>query len=101
MILAAPRLIVAALARVNLGLLVLALDLAVPPLFLTAVLLVGVLSLAGGAALCVLSSLALTIALLCSLGFGLAAFFAWLVHGRDVLPPGALVSIAPYVLRKL
>jgi cellulose synthase/poly-beta-1,6-N-acetylglucosamine synthase-like glycosyltransferase len=101
MISAAPKLIVAAVARGNLGLLVLALDLAVPPLSLTAVLLAGVLSLAGGAALCGFSSLALTIALLCSLGFGLAVFLAWLVHGRDVLPPGAVVSIAPYVLRKL
>jgi cellulose synthase/poly-beta-1,6-N-acetylglucosamine synthase-like glycosyltransferase len=101
MISAAPRLIVAAVARGNLALLVLALDLAVPPLSLTAVLLAGVLSLAGGAALCGLSSLALTIAFLCSLSFGLAVFLAWLVDGRDVLPPNAVVSIAPYVLRKL
>jgi cellulose synthase/poly-beta-1,6-N-acetylglucosamine synthase-like glycosyltransferase len=101
MISRAPSLIVAAVARGNLGLLALALDLAVPPPSLMAVLLAGVLSLAGGAALCGLSSLALTIALLCSLGFGLAVFLAWSVHGRDVLPPGAVVSIAPYVFRKL
>jgi cellulose synthase/poly-beta-1,6-N-acetylglucosamine synthase-like glycosyltransferase len=101
MISAAPRLIVAALARGNLGLLPLALDLAVPPLSLTAVLLAGVLSLAGAAAVWGLSSLALIIALLCSMGFGIAVFLAWLVYGRDVLPPAAVVSIAPYVLRKL
>jgi cellulose synthase/poly-beta-1,6-N-acetylglucosamine synthase-like glycosyltransferase len=101
MISAAPSLIVAAVARGNLGLLALALDLAVPPLSLVAVLLAGVLLLAVGAALCGLSGLALTIALLCSLGFGLAIFLAWLVHGRDVLPPCAVVSIAPYVFRKL
>ena len=101
MIAAAPRLIVAAVARGNLGLLVLALDLAVPPLSLMAVLLAVVLSVASGVALYGLSSLALTIALLCSLGFGSAVLLAWFMHGRDVLPPGAVVSIAPYVLRKL
>jgi cellulose synthase/poly-beta-1,6-N-acetylglucosamine synthase-like glycosyltransferase len=101
MISAAPSLMVAAVARGNLGLLALALDLAVPPLSLTAVLLAGLVSLAGGAALCGASSLALTIALLCSLGFGLAVVLAWWVHGRDVLPPGAVMSIAPYVFRKL
>ena len=101
MISAAPKLIIAAVARGNLRLLVLALDLAVPPLSLTAVLLAGLLPLAAAAALCALSSLALTIALLCSLGFGSAVFLAWVVHGRDVLPPRAVVSIAPYVLRKL
>jgi hypothetical protein len=83
------------------GLLALALDLAAPPLSLTVVLLAGALSLAAAATLCGLSSFALAIALSCSLGFGLAVFLAWLVHGRDVLPPGAIMSIAPYVFRKL
>ena len=93
--------LIAAVARGDPGLLALALDLAVPPLSLTAVLLAGVLLLAGVATFCGLSSLPLTIALVCSLGFGLAVFLAWLVHGRDVLPPSAVVSIAPYVFRKL
>jgi cellulose synthase/poly-beta-1,6-N-acetylglucosamine synthase-like glycosyltransferase len=101
MISAVPGLIIKALARGDLGLLALALDLAVPPLSLMAVLLAGVLSLAGVATLCGLPSLSLTIALSCSLGFGSAIFLAWLVHGRDVLPPNAIVSIAPYVFRKL
>jgi cellulose synthase/poly-beta-1,6-N-acetylglucosamine synthase-like glycosyltransferase len=101
MISAVPRLIIAALARGDLGLVALALDLAVPPLSLMAVLLAGLLSLAAVAILCGLSSLPLTIALLCSFGFGLAVFLAWLAHGRDVLPPSAAISIAPYVFRKL
>ncbi len=101
MISAVPRLIIAAVARGDPGLLALALDLAVPPLSLTAVLLAGVLLLTRVATFCGLSSLPLTIALVCSLGFGLAVFLAWLVHGRDVLPPRAVVSIAPYVFRKL
>jgi cellulose synthase/poly-beta-1,6-N-acetylglucosamine synthase-like glycosyltransferase len=101
MISAVPGLIIAAVGRGDLGLLALALDLAVPPLSLTAVLLAGVLLLAGVATFCGLSSLPLTIALLCSLGFGLSVFLAWLVHGRDILPPNAVVSIAPYVFRKI
>jgi len=101
MISAVPSLIVGAAARGNLGLLALALDLAVPPLSLTAVLLAGVLSLAAAAAFCGLSGFALGIAVLCSLGFGLAVFLAWMAHGRDVLPPSALASIPLYVFRKL
>jgi cellulose synthase/poly-beta-1,6-N-acetylglucosamine synthase-like glycosyltransferase len=101
MISAVPRLIAAAVAHTSLGLLVLAIDLAVPPLSLMAILLAGVLALAAGAALCGLSSLPLTIALMCALGFGLAVFLGWLVHGRDVLPRSAVASIAPYVFRKL
>jgi cellulose synthase/poly-beta-1,6-N-acetylglucosamine synthase-like glycosyltransferase len=101
MISSVPSLIAIAVARGNLGLLSLALDLAVPPLSLTVVLLAGALSLAAAAMLCGLSSFALTIALPCSIGFGLAVFFAWFARGRDVLPPSAIVSIAPYVFRKL
>jgi cellulose synthase/poly-beta-1,6-N-acetylglucosamine synthase-like glycosyltransferase len=101
MISSVPSLIIAAVARSDLGLLALALDLAVPPLSLMAVLLAGVLLLAGLAAFCGLSNLPLTIALLCLLGFGLALFLAWLVYGRNVLPPSAVVSIVPYVFRKL
>jgi cellulose synthase/poly-beta-1,6-N-acetylglucosamine synthase-like glycosyltransferase len=101
MISAVPRLIVAAVARGNVGLLALALDLAVPPLSLVAVLLAGILLLSGTATICGVSSIAFAMALSCALGFGLAVFLAWLVHGRDVLPAIAIASIAPYVLRKL
>jgi hypothetical protein len=101
MISSVPGLIAVAVARGNLGLLALALDLAVPPLSLTVVLLAGALSLAAAAALFGLSSFALAIALSCSLGFGLAVFLAWFARGRDVLPLRAIVSVAPYVLRKL
>jgi cellulose synthase/poly-beta-1,6-N-acetylglucosamine synthase-like glycosyltransferase len=100
-ILDAPRLCLVALSRFNWELMALALDLAVPPLSLTAILLAGLVSLTGMATLCGLSSVALTIALSCSLAFGLAVFLAWLVHGRDVLPPSAVVSVAMYVYRKL
>jgi cellulose synthase/poly-beta-1,6-N-acetylglucosamine synthase-like glycosyltransferase len=101
MISAIPRLIVVAAARAKVGLLGLALDLAVPPLSFMVVLLAGILLLAATAAFWGLSCLAFVIALSCSLGFGLAMLLAWLAHGRDVLPPAAIVSIAPYVLRKL
>lgn len=101
LIAAVPRLIIEAVAQRNLGLLALALDLAVPPLSLTSVLLIAVLALAAASALWGLSILALAIALVSSLGFGLAVFLAWWAYGRDVLPAHAIVSIAPYVLRKL
>lgn len=101
LIAAAPRLIIEAALQRNLGLLALALDLAVPPLSLTTVLLAAVFALAAANALWGLSTLALAISLFSLLGFGLAVFLAWLAYGRDVLPPRAVVSIAPYVLRKL
>lgn len=101
MISAVPGLIAAAAARSNLGLLALALDLAVPPLSFTVVLLAGALSFATAAALCGLATFALPLSFSASLGFGAAVFLAWLARGRDVLPPRALASIVPYVFRKL
>jgi cellulose synthase/poly-beta-1,6-N-acetylglucosamine synthase-like glycosyltransferase len=101
MISSVPSLIAATVAHGSLGVLALALDLAVPPLSLTVVLLAGALLLAVVATLCGLSSFALPIALSCSLGFGLAVFLAWLAHGRDVLPLSAILLITPYVFRKL
>lgn len=101
MILEAPRLLLAGIARRNWGLVALALDVAVPPLSLLTVLVTGMLLLAGVAALCGLSSIALKFSLLSFLGLALAVVLSWLVHGRDVLPPGAVFSIGAYVARKL
>jgi hypothetical protein len=53
------------------------------------------------AALFGLSSLALTISTASLLLFIAAAGLVWINYGRDVLPPGAVLLIAPYVLRKL
>jgi cellulose synthase/poly-beta-1,6-N-acetylglucosamine synthase-like glycosyltransferase len=95
---AVPRLLFLAITRRNLDLLVLTLDLAVPPLSLLELLLVGIFLLTSLAALSGLSSAPLIIATANVLVFGLAIVFAWLKFGRDILPAQAVLSISP--LRK-
>lgn len=94
-----PRLLAASPA--NPPLLALALDLAVPPLSLQAVMLAAITLVAAAAAFCGISAAALAIALAGSLGFSAAVFLAWLADGRDVLPPAAVLQVAPYVFSKL
>jgi len=48
-----------------------------------------------------LSSLALTLSAANLVAFVLAAFLAWLKCGRDIMPVGAVLSIALYILGKL
>jgi cellulose synthase/poly-beta-1,6-N-acetylglucosamine synthase-like glycosyltransferase len=95
---AVPRLLFLAITRRNLDLLVLTLDLAVPPLSLLVLLLAGIFLFTSLAALSGLSSAPLIIATANVLVFGLAVFFAWLKFGRDILPAHAFLSIGP--LRK-
>jgi cellulose synthase/poly-beta-1,6-N-acetylglucosamine synthase-like glycosyltransferase len=90
-----------AIARRNWGLLALTLDLAVPPLSLLGILAVGMFVVTGLAALFGISPAALVISAVGVVAFFLAAFLAWLKCGRNVLPPGALLLIAPYALGKL
>ena len=96
-----PRLLPLAIARRNKDLLALALDLAVPPLSLLALLIVGMVVLASLAAVLGLSSAALMVSTASLVAFALAVLVAWLSYGRDVLPLRALWSIAPYLLGKL
>jgi cellulose synthase/poly-beta-1,6-N-acetylglucosamine synthase-like glycosyltransferase len=96
-----PRLFPLAIARRNKDLLALALDLAVPPLSLLALLIVGMVVLASLAAVLGLSSAALMVSTASLVAFALAVLVAWLSHGRDVLPLRALWSIGPYLLGKL
>jgi cellulose synthase/poly-beta-1,6-N-acetylglucosamine synthase-like glycosyltransferase len=95
---AVPRLLFLAITRRNVDLLVLTLDLAVPPLSLLGLLLVGIFLLTSLAALSGLSSAPLIIATANVLVFGLAIVFAWLRFGRDILPVQAFLSTGP--LRK-
>ena len=97
----APRLFAAALARRNLGLFALTLDLSVPPLSLLTMLVMATLGLAGVAALFGLSDAAFEICAANALVFFFAVFFAWFKFGRDVLSPRAILSIPHYVLGKL
>jgi cellulose synthase/poly-beta-1,6-N-acetylglucosamine synthase-like glycosyltransferase len=98
---AAPSLVTKALARRNWNLLALTLDLAVPPLSLLGILVLGVFGVSGLASFFGCSFAALAISTASLLVFMLAAFFAWLECGRDVLPPYAILSIPTYIIGKL
>lgn len=95
-----PRLLFMAVARGNLGLLALTLDMAVPPLSLLTLTLVLMVSISGVALLLGLSSMALTISTACLSGFVLAVFVSWLKYGREVLSDRAILSIPLYILWK-
>ena len=96
-----PRLIGRAIIGRNVGLLVLALDLAVPPLALLGLLLAGAVIVTGVATLVGLSSLALIISAASFAALVFAVLLSWLTYGRVLLPPSALLSVVPYVLGKL
>jgi cellulose synthase/poly-beta-1,6-N-acetylglucosamine synthase-like glycosyltransferase len=95
-----PPLLAAAVARRDLGLLALVLDVAVPPLVVFSVFLVAVLAITAAGAAAGLSPAALIIAGIALIAFTLAAGLAWLSCGRDILPARNFASIVPYVLRK-
>ncbi len=97
----APRMLALAVARRDLGLLALALDLAVPPLSLFALLLALISAAAGLSAVAGLGTAALIISTTCVLAFAISILLAWSKCGRDVLPPRAILSIPGYVLGKL
>jgi len=96
-----PRLVGQAITRRHAGLFGLALDLAIPPLALLGLLLAGALLTTGIAWLAGLSSLPLIISASTIILFILAVFLCWVTHGRDLLPPTALLSVVPYALGKL
>jgi cellulose synthase/poly-beta-1,6-N-acetylglucosamine synthase-like glycosyltransferase len=97
----ALRLFCVAVSRRNWRLLALTLDLTVPPLSLLVMLVAGVFSLTLVAVFFGVSSAALAISTVTLLLFLAAIFLAWLKCGRDVLPVGAIILIAPYVFGKL
>jgi len=97
----APRLLGGALLRFDWHLLAQSLDLAVPPLSLLGLLVVASAAVCGTAALLGASKVALAISGVSLLAFAAAVLMAWLKCGRDVLPPGALLLLAPYVAGKL
>jgi len=98
---AAPSLIFAAMTRGNANLLALAFDLAVPPLSLLGMLVMGMTAVAGLATLFGASSAAMFVSTTSLVGFIGAVFLSWLKYGRDILPPRALLLIASYVFGKL
>lgn len=96
----APRLIMSAITRRNLGLLALALDLTVPPLILLGLLTIGVLLATSLAAWLVGAYVALIVGATSFAAFTTAVLVSWMVFGRDILPHHALWLIALYALRK-
>jgi cellulose synthase/poly-beta-1,6-N-acetylglucosamine synthase-like glycosyltransferase len=96
-----PRFLYLGIARRNWALLALTLDLAVPPLSLLAMLTVAMFAVTAVTAFLGFPAAAMAVSTATSLAFLSAVFLAWLNCGRDVLPPRAIWSIAPYVLGKL
>ena len=97
----AVPLIFSAIARRNAALLALALDAAVPPLALFALLIAGTFAVAAFAALLGLSAAPLVVASYVLLAFGLSGFLCWWNWGRKLLPASALPSMLAYLGSKL
>jgi cellulose synthase/poly-beta-1,6-N-acetylglucosamine synthase-like glycosyltransferase len=96
-----PRLVFQSLKGRNLDLLVLTLDLLVPPLSLLGLLIVGVFVLACLTTLLGSPSAAIEIAAMNLMVFTIAVLFAWLKFGRDVLPARGFLKIGPLIFQKL
>jgi cellulose synthase/poly-beta-1,6-N-acetylglucosamine synthase-like glycosyltransferase len=97
----APRLLALAIARRDRDLLAIALDLAVPPLSLLGMLVLGVFGLSLMYVIFGHSFAALAISAGSLVALTIATLLAWLKCGRDVVPPSALLLIPSYALRKL
>jgi cellulose synthase/poly-beta-1,6-N-acetylglucosamine synthase-like glycosyltransferase len=96
-----PRLMLTAVVQRNLALFVLALDLAIPPLTLLALLVAGVLAVSVIFAALGLGTLPLLLSAASLGALLLATGLAWLRFGRTILPARTLVRIPGYILGKL
>jgi len=95
-----PGLFLRSVADRNWRLLALTLDLAVPPLSLLGLLVLGTFSLAGIGSLFGSPLTALMISTFNIILFGLATFVAWLKCGRDLVPISAALEIPRYLFGK-
>jgi cellulose synthase/poly-beta-1,6-N-acetylglucosamine synthase-like glycosyltransferase len=96
-----PRYLWLAITGFNFDLFVLALDLAVPPLSLLGILIVGMFVLTSLAWLLGFSSTAWMVAAGNLLAFTLAVMVAWLKFGRKIMPAHALLSIGAQIGQRL
>ena len=96
-----PRLLLRSIARRNLDLLALTLDLLVPPLSLLGLLLVAMFVVTSIAFFFGLSAASLVIAAVNMVLFAAALVLAWAKFGRDVLPGRFFLSIGPLILRRI
>jgi cellulose synthase/poly-beta-1,6-N-acetylglucosamine synthase-like glycosyltransferase len=97
----APRLLASAIARRDLNLLAITLDLAVPPLSLLGMLVLGVFGFSLLYVISGYSSAAFVISTASLLAFAIATLLAWLKCGRDIVPLSALLLIPSYAFQKL
>jgi cellulose synthase/poly-beta-1,6-N-acetylglucosamine synthase-like glycosyltransferase len=96
-----PGLIFESLLQRNLNLMALSLDAAIPPLTLLGMLLSVMLLVSGLGALLGFSYAALIISAANFSAYMLAVAMCWLKFGRDILPLSSILSVFPYVARKL
>ncbi|MBS0237604.1 MAG: glycosyltransferase family 2 protein [Proteobacteria bacterium] len=96
-----PRVLSSAFASRDLRLMAMALDLAVPPIFLLVLLLSAVFAITATGAVLGLSLVPFYISCSAIAGLALSIVFAWARYGREALPPRSLLSIVPYVYSKL
>lgn len=96
-----PRLLLRALLSRNWNLLVLALDLAVPPLALLALLVATTFFMASAVALLTSALSPLIVGSAVLAVFASAVLLAWFKAGREVLPAGAVLLLFPYLLQKI
>ena len=95
-----PGLIFQSFARAQPTLLAMALDLAVPPLSLLLMLLIGMLTVSGLMALLGSSSTALLISTASLVGFACAIFLSWVKCGREILLLRHALLVVPYAIQK-
>ena len=95
------RLVLQATTRRNFNLLILALDAAVPPLTLLCTLTIGMVLVAGLAAILGISSAALFVSGTTLAGFILSIVFSWMKFGRDIVQPGEIFSMIFYAFKKI
>ena len=96
-----PRLIVVAVRQANLDLLALTLDVAVPPLSFLGILVVAASIVSVLATVLGFPSTAILVSIASLTAFTIGVLLSWLKFGRDVLPPSAILLIAPYIITKL
>ena len=96
-----PRVLGSAISRRDLRLMAMALDLAVPPIFLLALLVSAVFAITATAAALGQSAVPFYVSCIAVAALTLSIVIAWFRYGRDALPPRSLLSIIPYVYSKL
>jgi cellulose synthase/poly-beta-1,6-N-acetylglucosamine synthase-like glycosyltransferase len=96
-----PRLLATGLMRRDLNVVVLALDLLVPPLSLLALLIVATMALTSSVALLGGPALPSLIAAGNLVGFTACVLLAWFRFGRQVFPARELLSVGSFALKKI